>query len=43
MHCPTVKIQHEKSYITINESDFDKGKHKLYVEPKAVTAKKAKS
>ena len=42
MHCATVKIQHDKSYITINESDFDKAKHKLYVEPKPLVVKKAK-
>ena len=35
MHCPTVKIKDDKkSYIIINESDYDPKKHTLYKEPK---------
>lgn len=33
--CPTVKVcGGESDFIIINESDFDKDKHKLYKEPK---------
>ena len=35
MQLPTVKIEGEKGdYIVINESDFDKSKHKLFDEKK---------
>lgn len=34
MQCPTVKVVSGNSYAIINESDYDKSVHKLYVEPK---------
>lgn len=39
--CPTVRVitDNDDGFMDINESDFDKGKHKLFV-PKKVTKKK---
>jgi hypothetical protein len=45
MGCPTVNICDDKnSFIVINESDFDKDKHKLFKEKpkKESKSKKAK-
>lgn len=41
----TVKIVQGEDYAIINKSDFDKGKHKLYEEPKAqeLTVKEIKA
>ena len=33
----TVRVQLGDSFMIINETDFDKEKHKLYVEPKPPT------
>lgn len=37
MHCPTVKIKadNDSGFIVINEEDFDKKNHELYVPPSA--------
>lgn len=43
MQIPTVKVKDAKdSYYIINESDFDKEKHQLFVEPKKKKAKAEK-
>ena len=41
--CATVQVKNDKSdsgYSVINESDFVKGEHSLYVEPKKKATRK---
>lgn len=40
--CDTVTVETEAGPVRINAHEFDKEKHKLYVEPKAETAKAKK-